>query len=439
MQQAGSARAAEWRAHWPLVLAAFAGVSLPSIAVNSMGLFIAPIQAEFGWNRTLAAAGITVVGLLVVPFSPLVGALVDRWGSRRIALPGVVLTGTSLALLGTAHGSSGEWFLLWSLVGLANLLISPTVWMAAIAGTFTAARGSALALSLAGSSFTSAVAPPVAHYLIAAHGWRMAYLLLGLVWALPVLVLVALLFFDAHDRTRKARAAAARGATPATATPAAQLAAPLDGLSIPQAVRSLPLWRIGLATLITMTLSTAMLVHKVPILTEVGVDRATAAWLAGLGGLAAIAGKLVTGWLTDRFDAGLVGGITLATSALAFVFLLEQFRTPALIVGSMVIIGYGGGTKLQICAHLTGVYGGLRNYGKIFGVMAGLVSLAAGVGPVLSGLAYDLAGSYSPVIVAGTIGNAISALLLIRLGTPPRWRKPLAQAEEPGFSGPVPA
>jgi predicted MFS family arabinose efflux permease len=193
------------------------------------------------------------------------------------------------------------------------------------------------------------------------------------------------------------------------------------GLGFREAFGNVPLVRIAISTLIFMFLTVGVLIHQVPILTEAGVSRSHAALLASLGGIAGIVGKLVTGWASDRADGGTVGAITLGSTALAFTLLLEPIRSPLTIVIAMIIIGYGSGTKLQVTAYLTSRYGGLRNFGKIFGVMSSLIAVGGGLGPIVAGAIYDHFGSYSPLLLVGIPGTLLCGLLIFRLGPYPKW------------------
>ncbi|MFC3174379.1 MFS transporter [Novosphingobium bradum] len=408
--------AEEWRRHWPLVLACVVGFALPTVAVNATGVFMDPLHRQFGWSRTQITAGLTVAGVLTIPLSPFVGSLIDRWGSRRIGLPGLALTALALSAIGLANGSFGQWMSLWTVYGLVALMAKSTVWTAAISKAFIAGRGTALAVALSGSTIAQIVTPPLANLLLNAYGVTKAYMLLGLIWGLPAVLLASV--FLVEDGRGTAR----------SGTGAAAAAPEFSGLTPREAMRCVPLLRIGLSTLIVLMLSAGILVHKVPLLIEQGVDRNTAAWLASLSGVAAIAGKFITGWLMDRFDAGLVGAGTLIIMALAFVPMLEPFRTPTMVVLSMMALGYSGGTKLQICVQLTGIYAGLRHFGAIFGVMASVIALAAGLGPMVTGFIYDLGDSYTPIIIGAIPACLVSALLLVRLGDYPAWHRPRAVA-----------
>ena len=415
MMHARVTSGAEWRAHWPLVLTAFLGMSFPPVAIYSLGVVIDPLTREFGWSRTLIMAGASIAAAVAIPCSPLVGALIDRWGVRRLALPGLVLTGISIACLGLANGSATQWMALWGFYAVVALFLKSTMWTTAVSGAFTAGRSLALAITLAGSSMATTVTPPLMRWLTDTYGWREAYAAIALGWGLPTLVLGVFFLFDARDRSRL-------GVKGASATAAV---ADLPGLTLREAARSMILARIALATLITLLLTGILVIHKVPILIAVGVPRADAALLAGLSGLAGLLGNLTAGWLMQRFDAGWVAAVTNSMMAASLVPLLEPFRTPTLIVASMLVVGFAGGSKLQLCAYLTSMYAGLRNFGKIYGVMSSIVASTGAAAGLLGGLIYDATGSYDALIIAGIPGSLVAAVLLIRLGPFPDWNRPL--------------
>ncbi len=410
-------RRSEWRANWTLVLAATVGFAFYSIIPNAMGLFLEPLSREFGWTRTRIMFGMTIMSVAGILLSPAVGALIDRFGSRRIALPGLILTAVSLSAFGLATGAMWQWTLIWVLNALIVLLIKATVWTTAVTGMFTAARSLAIAITISGTAVAQAVVPPLTQWLIAGFGWRSAWVLLGLGWGAVAFLLSFFFLYDAHDRRR----AEERAGTGSREDHRKQQEA-LPGLTLKEALRSPPLIRIGLATFLTMLMGVGIAVHQVPIIVESGIEREQAAYFASLFGIAGVVGKLVTGWLMDRLDPGMVGGVTLGVSAFAFLLLLEELDSVVLIVIGLMTIGYASGTKLQICAYLTSCYGGVRNYGKIFGIMSSLIALGGGLGPVAAGMAYDLWGSYTLFIYAALGLTLFAASLLFKLGPRPAFQ-----------------
>ena len=132
----------------------------------------------------------------------------------------------------------------------------------------------------------------------------------------------------------------------------------------------------------------------------------------------------MTGWLMDRMPAARISGVTFGACAVGFALLLEPLRSPATIVLAIIIVGYAGGAKLQVTSYLTSRYGGLRNFGKIFGVMASIIAMGSGLGPVLAGGAFDLSGSYAPFLIGGIPGFLVSAVLIFGLGPYPDFETP---------------
>lgn len=402
----------EWRTYWPLVLASAAGFSLHTVSSYVIGLVMEPLEAEFGWTRAQISVVSVIPSIIMVLLSPSIGGLIDRWGSRRLAIPSLALTGMSLALVSLANGSVLQWYLLWLFYGLVSLGIKATVWTTAVSNAFTAARGLALGVVLCGTAISQIAAPPLAQWLTDEFGWRQTYLWLGLGWSAPCVLLALFFLYDVRDRDRL---------SPRGPDEAPRPEVVLSGLTFRQALRSVPLLRIGASTLITMFIGTAILIHQVPILTSTGVSRADAAWLASLSGAAAILGKLLTGWMTDRWNASLIGALTLLTPAIAYLMLLQPQHSAWWYVVAMMIIGYTTGTKLQICAYLTGRYAGMAHFGKIFGVMTSLVGIGGGLGSVAAGAVFDHFGSYGPLLWVGIATSVLCAALLFRLGRYPRW------------------
>ena len=411
MEQLESARA-EWRRYWPMVLAACIGFSFMSFMTAAAGVFMDPLAAEFHWGRTELTLGMAIASLLSIICSPFVGNMIDRFGSRRLALPGLTLTGLAIAAFSLADGSLAQWIGLWLAWGVVALLVQSTLWSTAIASVFTTGRGLALGVTMSGTALAQVVAPPLANYLIERSGWRTAYVVLGLGWGALALILSALFLFDLRDRARQRRSSEA----PAPIA--------LTGLTIAQAWRNSSLWKVAAATFLVLTVTIAIVVHQFPILVEAGMSRTQAAWLVSLSGIAGVMGKLVSGTLIDRFHARVVGGVTLASTAIGWPMLMAGIATPATIILGIMISGYAAGTKIQLCSYLTARYAGMRNYGTIFGFMTSVIALASAVGPLAAGLSYDRYGSYTPLLLTGVVISLVSGGLVFSLRAYPDWGAP---------------
>jgi len=385
------------------------GLSFSSLAPTSLGLFMEPLSEEFGWKRAQISLGLTLYALFAVPFSPLIGALIDRRGSRAIGIAGIILASCAFAAFSLANGSIAQWIGLWLFYATVALAIKSTVWTAAVSGLFSASRGLALAVVFCGTAISQTASPLLARWLIDEYSWRSAYVWLGVGWGGVALVLVVLFLIDPRH---------ASGKNPQP--PASGFLQPrLSGLSFREALRSTPLRKIAGATLLSSVLLGALIVHQVPILTERGLSREDAAMLAAAAGFASLFGKLCTGYLFDRSQSAWIGFCSLSLPAIGCVLLLQTDAPLMLIVGGMVLLGYTAGAYLQLCTYLTTRYGGLLHFGKIFGVMASLLAFGTGVGPVIGGLVFDYFGSYAPLLTLGILAGLSAGILVSRLGPYP--------------------
>lgn len=403
--------ASEWRRGWTLVLAASVGFSFFSVMSATNGVFMAPLEKEFGWNRTMQSSGTSIAAIYTALLSPFFGVLIDRIGTRRLALPGLVGSILAIAAIAQANGVKWQWFMLWSLFGLVSLCVKSTVWTAAVAGMFERGRGLALGLTLSGTAVATSIAPPLANWLIEDYGWRWAMTAMALGWGGLALLLCIRFLFDAHDHRKRA-------ILPGTATVKLPDA---TGLTIPQALRDSALWRIGLTTFVMMVLTIGLQSNLQRMLTDQGFTSSNAAWATSIMGVTGIAGKLVTGWLLDRYRPNWVGGVTLAITAIAFWLLFAMAGSVTAVLLAIAVNGYAAGTKIQIAGFLTTRYGGLRNFGAIFGAMASLIAIGSGLGGFAAGQVFDRTGSYDLFFIAGVIGSVLCGLIVISLPLYPKW------------------
>src|SRR5262249_50835323 len=79
-------------------------VSFSSLLVFTFGVFLKPLAVEFGWSREAVSLAFAVAALGIAICSPLLGALLDRFGPRRIILPSLAVFGLAFASLSLLKG-----------------------------------------------------------------------------------------------------------------------------------------------------------------------------------------------------------------------------------------------------------------------------------------------------------------------------------------------
>jgi MFS family permease len=394
----------EWRSYPLLPIAAAVGYATSVIHVYGFGPYIEPISREFGWTRTQITIGMTIATLLQSLFSIPIGMLVDRMGSRRLGVLGLLTMPGAFALVGTATGSEANWYLIWALISIGVLPVQSTIWSSAVASRFTASRGLALAIALCGSSVAAAVLPWLATELIGAYGWRQAIFYYSAIWAAIGFPIVALFFRGARD-------GGAKEAAPAYVN--------VPGMGLLEGLKSTVFLRLLLASVLITFAVIALLFHFIPILTGAGMDKLQAAGCAALIGLFSIAGRLITGVLLDRFRGSLVGAVAFLMPAIGCLLLIASAGTgPAPYVAAS-LIGLALGAEIDVIVYLTTQYFGLRNFGALYGGLLMALSLGTAIGPLAASRVFDLYGSYAPflwLIVGAMIG---SSLALASLPRPP--------------------
>ncbi|MDR2856634.1 MAG: MFS transporter [Novosphingobium sp.] len=409
----------EWRAHWTVVLAAAAGVSLSAVSMSSLGVMMEPLEQEFGWSRTEISLGTSLVSFIAMALATVMGLAIDRLGARFVAIAAATMMCGGVALMSAVAGSLWQWWGLWIIVGLSSSAM-PTVWLTPISSLFRSGRGLAVALTLSGSGISTSLVPIVANQFLAHYGWRGAYIGLGAVWAVIVLPLVLLFFRNAAPAPRTASAA------PAPSRQQAQ--APLPGLTARQGFASAKFYKLALAAFFSMSAGVALILNLVPVLRSTGLTPETAAGVAGIIGISTITGRIIGGWLMDRMSAGTIAALSCAGAiALPAVLLVLPGSALAAAAG-VAIYGLMGGAKVPAVAYLASRHFGARAFGVLYGAVNTAIALGVGLGPLVANYVYDLTRSYTPVMWTAVPFLAIAALLYLSLGAYPDFEKREAQA-----------
>lgn len=394
----------EWRSSPLLPFAGLIGHATAVLHINGFSPFIVPISEEFGWSRSLTTLGLTVILLMQAASSIPIGFLVDRIGSRRLALVGMASAPLGFALIGTASGSQANWILLWLAMGFLAMPVQSTVWTAAISNSFETSRGFALSVSMCGTSVASALFPWFGAVLIGAYGWHKAMMIEALVWIVITYPFMFLCF-----RTKPQSAPSLHRLAPT---------AELPGMTLKQGLRSTVFLRMllvgGLYTFVIPT----MIVNFIAIQTDGGIEPVRAGKIAASIGLAAIVGRLTSGFLVDRFNATRVGAVAFLLPAIGCAILALQGVTPQSAVIAGILLGLAMGAELDIFGYLTSRYFGMRHLGALFGCILLSLSLGSGLGHVAASRFFDATGSYQGFIWMTAIVTLVCSLCFITLPKP---------------------
>jgi MFS family permease len=367
---------------WLVVLAAFCGVmvSFAALVPYTFSLFIAPLHDAFGWKREGISVAFGITAMTVAACSPVIGHLLDRFPPRRIILPAIVLFAMGVASLSLLHGRLAQFYATYLFIGVVGNATAQLAYSRAVSTWFFARRGLAFAIMLTGSGAGSIVLPILAHYMIVAHGWRSAYVALG-VMALVVGIPLTAIFVRERPGFR-------------TSVDAADV----TGMSAREALSGRVVWILFACLLCYSISANGAVAHLSAILADHGLNTGAAALALSVMGAAGIIGRLVTGHLLDRFFAPRVSFLLLLLSCVGLAMIAHAHSATFGIAGA-ALLGFGMGSEADVTPYLLARYCGVKSFSLLYGCSWTAYAIGGAIGPVLVGKVFDSAGSYQPGMV----------------------------------------
>lgn len=374
-----------------IVLAAVAVVMFAGSGVrSSFGVFIRPMEEEFGWSRTELSLVASLSLFLYGAVGPFVGRFADRWGPRKVLAAAAVLLG--LGTLGSSLVSSLPQ--LYFTAGIVTSIgaggAALSVAASAVARWFDERRGLALGAAGAGVAAGQLLIVPLVMTISVAYGWRESLLILGVGMFVLILPLALLLVRNSPQDMGLAPYGASE---PHSTRPAGDPAA--ERTSIRQAVKTFPFWLLaGSFWVCGYTTSGLVLTHFIPHATEHGFYPGQAAQALGIMGALNIIGTFASGWVCDRFGAkGPLAGYYLLRGV-SLLFLPFVGTLPGLFAFS-AIYGLNYISTVPATTSLTARIYGRYSVGELSGWIFLSHQVGAAVGSFFGGYAYDHFHNYT--------------------------------------------
>jgi predicted MFS family arabinose efflux permease len=381
---------------WRVVAASAVGVfvSFASLLIYTFGIFLKPLAQEFAWSREAISAAFGVAAMMVAFCSPPLGYLFDRFGPRRIILPCLTIFGITFASLALLTPRLWHLYAIFVVLGMVGNGTAQMAYSRAVSSWFEKRRGLALAVMMCGGAVGAMVLPPTAQALILGLGWRGAAAALGFASIAIGLPIVAT-FIRERPRQVAGRSSHTTGAT------------------VLEALRSRGFWILATVLFFASIAQNGAIAHLSALLTDRGVSAGGGAVALSAMGGASLMGRLVTGWLLDRFFAARVSFLLLATAALG-TFVLSGAQSMPMGVLAAVLIGFGMGGEADVIPYMLSRYFGLRAFATLYGLTWTAYAFAGAIGPVIMGKAFDTTGSYEALLARLAVGMlAVATLMLL--------------------------
>ncbi|HSZ07552.1 MAG TPA: MFS transporter [Steroidobacteraceae bacterium] len=367
------------------------GLGVGGLTASTIGVFVDPLSAALGWSRAQLSAWplCMVIGAMIS--MPIVGRFVDAYGVRRVASVSIVVLTVCLASLGFIGGSVWTLYLAALSTALLGMGTSGLTYTKAVNSSFDAGRGLALGLIATGPAVATIVGPKLLQVAVDQYGWRAGFWFIA---AAALIVLPAAYCLLPDDKGARNTGAAHRPQTR------------------DHDFRMPPFfWIFGIAFFLFGVSSGGVAFHLVPFLSDNAISRAKAVEFAGLFGIASLTGRLVTGFVLDRFPPLKICALLFltASSGLAL-FALFRVAQAALAV---VLVGFAFGGEMDVMPYCTARFFGQKRYGEIYGYFTWFAAGGVSLGPLLLGYVREQSGTYDAGFLAAAALSFLATGLIL--------------------------
>ena len=394
---------------WWVVATAAVGLCLSPapLVVFSFSVFLKPLAQELHSSRATISLAFTLFNLMVGICSPVVGKLTDRFPARKVILPCTVACILILFASNALSAKLWEIYAFYLALGIFGSGTSIVPYSKVVSQWFDRRRGIAFGLMAVGGGMAALIMPSLAQLLIIKVGWRLAYSTMA---GLTLLVAISLIGAFLRERPEDLR-------TAPDGAPQRPMGAQGNdsGVTWREARHGATFWLVLCAYCLVGTGIHGCFIHMSALLSDRGSSLRVAALASSLIGAGAMTGRLLSGYLLDRFFAPRVAALIFGAVAFAMAWLGIRgeigFAFPAAFV-----VGLGLGAKGDIIAYLISRYFGLRSFGEIYGYAFSAFVLTGALGPLLMGIGFDRTGSYLFPLMAFFAAALLATIFVSFLG-----------------------
>jgi MFS family permease len=416
-----------------ILLAAVVFVVLAGSGIRAVfGVFIKPIEAEFGWTRQQLSGAAALSLFVLGAVGPAVGWLADIWGPRRVMLLAAATLGVGTILASfVAH--------LWQLYASAGVLMAigaGGLSMATIstiaARWFVARRGLILGVLGGAMSAGQMLVVPLSMVIIHLYGWRSSFLWLGI--GVLVVALPLILAFVRDDPKDMGLEPYGKG------TPAGKaFGGTTDERRVPvsEAMGIPAFWLLAITFFVCgYTSNGLVLTHLIPHAAEHGFSEMHAAQALGLMGAMNIVGTVLSGWICDRYGRKGPLAFYYGVRGLSLIFLLYVWNVPSLRIFA-AIFGLNYISTVPPTTSMTANIFGRLSVGALSGWIFFSHQVGSAIGAWAGGAIFDTTGSYSWAFLSAAVMAFVAAGLSLLIKEVPVGAKPTRRPTPTG--APVPA
>ena len=409
---------------WAIVAVALISMAFWLGIRSSFSVFYVTLLEEFPWNRAESAGVQSAALITYTVMAPLVGGLIDRFGPRRVIVPGIMALVFGLLLCSYIQTLTQFYLFYGVIVGAGISCIGIVSYSAILAHWFEKKRGLASGIAVSGIGLGTFLLVPMSQQFINWWGWRLTFVITGCL----ILIILAPVnaFFLRHKPEELGQFP--DGVNPADTqdnnhSRTKPISQQNSDWTLRKAIHTVRFWALILFPFLALFGIYIILVHNVRFLVDQGVAKMTAAFIFAIVGILSSIFRIFWGWLSDRISRELTysSGIICACLGVGSLLLYETTGSRIFIYSYATFFGIGwGATAPMFMAVAADLFRG-RIFGLIYGFIEAGIGIAGALGAWIAGFIFDKTQSYQAAFVLVIIAFLLSGCL-VWLAAPRKYR-----------------
>lgn len=402
---------------WLVVGAVALILSTANASRYAFGVFLKPMVNEYHWSRSQLSLAASIGMVLGGALQPVVGLMADRFGTKKVILLGVTLTGIVMELLSYATQLWQIYLLYGFILSFAVASTSQVAASKLVSSWFVRRRGISMAAAMSGTAIGQLIIVPIATWMMVLTsdangngGWRTSYRVMS---TFIFLVIIPIGLYVIRNTPQEVGLEPDARVAPGEARPSP--ARPLGqdrATRLPEAIRTFTFYQIIFGFVVCGFTMSFVSTHFVPFATDMGMNPIDSSKGLSIAGGISIVGALLTGWVSDRWGRRGPLAFTYFLRGLGFFILLWAGNLWVLYL-SAAVIGLSWTSTTPLGSAISADTYGRKNLGFIFGLMQGTMSMGSAIGAYCDAQVYDITGSYHyALLLNGFLGLAAALVTL---------------------------
>ena len=405
---------------WVMVGVTFFTALISAGTVGAPGVFIVPLQQEFGWTTAEVSSALSIRFILFGLMAPFAAALLNRYGLRNVTLSALLIVASAL-LISLAMTKLWQLILLWGVVigigtGMTALVLGATI----AARWFAARRGLVVGILTASVATGQLLFLPLLAAITERMGWRIALALMCVMLAIAASAVLLLMRDRPGDVGLRPFGDDTTQPLPAPSVNKAPILAAALG-TLRDASKSRVFWILFLTFFICGASTNGLIqVHLIPMCIDYGIPQVQAASLLAAMGVFDFFGTIFSGWLSDRYDNRWLLFWYYGLRGLSLLFL--PFTDFSFYGLSLFALFYGLDWIATVppTVRLTAQRFGPERANLVFGWIFAGHQLGAATAAFGAGLSRTMLATYLPAFFAAGALCIVAALITLAISRPPK-------------------